>query len=149
MSTRLRKYADVINIRLVVSERIPSTTISNPNAAAALVRSFYESSPVELFGAIYLNSANGVIAFSVVSSGILNSSLVHPREVFNRALLANAAGVILIHNHPSGNPEPSGEDVRITKQLAEAGRVLGIPVHDHVIITPDGKYTSLAERGLV
>lgn len=68
--------------------------------------------------------------------------------MFKAAVLANAAALIVVHNHPSGNPEPSREDIRITRQLVEAGRVMGIPIHDHLIIV-DGGYTSLAERGLL
>lgn len=79
--------------------------------------------------------------------GLLNSSLVHPREVFAPAIAGAAASLILAHNHPSGDPEPSPEDVRVTAQLAESGRILGIPVRDHVILGADG-YVSLMERGL-
>lgn len=102
----------------------------------------------EVFKVLLLDSANRLLRDVTVSTGILNSSLVHPREVFQPAILEPAAGVILLHNHPSGNPEPSGEDIRITRQLADAGRILGIPVHDHVIIAGTGS-TSFAERGLL
>jgi DNA repair protein RadC len=102
----------------------------------------------EVFRVILLDSANHLLRDVTVSTGILNSSLVHPREVFQPAILEPAAGVILLHNHPSGNPEPSGEDIRITRQLADAGRILGIPVHDHVIIAGH-ESTSFAEKGLL
>ncbi len=84
----------------------------------------------------------------MASAGGLAVSIVEPRQVFKAAVLANASALLLSHNHPSGNPEPSREDVAITKQLVEAGRVMGIPVHDHLIIAGHG-YTSLAERGLL
>ena len=80
--------------------------------------------------------------------GTVDASIARPREVYRFCLLANAAAVLLAHDHPSGNPEPSREDVAVTTQLVEAGRVMGVPVHDHLILTGDG-YTSLAERGLV
>jgi DNA repair protein RadC len=83
-----------------------------------------------------------------VTSGTLNSSLVHPRECFQEAIKLSAATVIFLHNHPSGNPEPSQEDIAITKQLVESGKVLGIPVHDHIIVAGSA-YTSLANRGLL
>jgi len=102
----------------------------------------------EIFIVLLLDSANHLLRDVTVSTGILNSSLVHPREVFHPAILEPAAGVILVHNHPSGNPEPSGEDLRITRQLADAGKILGIPVHDHVIIA-GREATSFAERGLL
>jgi DNA repair protein RadC len=102
----------------------------------------------EVFVVLLLDSANHLLRQVQVSKGTLNSSLVHPREVFHHAIVEPAAGVILIHNHPSGNPEPSQEDLRITKQLVESGKIIGIPVHDHLVITP-GSYTSFAERGLI
>ena len=99
-------------------------------------------------GGILLNSANKIIKEITITKGLLNSSLTHPREVFRHAIVEHAASVILIHNHPSGNPEPSQEDISITKQIVEAGKVVGIPVHDHIIIA-GGNFTSLAERGLI
>jgi DNA repair protein RadC len=102
----------------------------------------------EIFMVLCLNSSNKIIQERTVTKGILNSSLTHPREVFREAILENAASVILLHNHPSGNPEPSREDIQITKQLVEAGKIIGIAVHDHIIIAGDG-FTSMVERGLM
>ncbi len=100
----------------------------------------------EIFKVILLNSANQIIRDLDITKGLLNSTLVHPREVFKAAVDGLANSIILLHNHPSGNPEPSGEDIRITQQLKEAGAILGIPVHDHIIIA--GKsFTSLAKLG--
>ena len=83
-----------------------------------------------------------------VTRGLLNSSLVHPREVFREAIAENAAAIILIHNHPSGDPTPSADDRVVTEQLVQAGRVLDIPVQDHIIIGR-GRYLSFAEAGLL
>ena len=83
-----------------------------------------------------------------MSEGLLNSSLTHPREVFRGAIVATAAAIIIAHNHPSESTEPSQEDISITKQIMEAGKIIGIPVHDHIIFAGD-TYTSLAERGLL
>lgn len=102
----------------------------------------------EVFQIVLLNTANYIIADYTISEGGLSASIVEPRAVFQRAILDSAAGIICLHNHPSGNPEPSPEDIRITRQLVEAGRLLGIPVHDHIIIAGT-TYTSLAERGLI
>jgi DNA repair protein RadC len=102
----------------------------------------------EEFWALLLNSANVVQAEVRISVGTLNASLAHPRECFAEAVQRRAASVVFVHNHPSGNPEPSAEDLALTRQLAESGRILGIPVHDHIIIAGNG-YTSLAERGAV
>ncbi|HTR82527.1 MAG TPA: DNA repair protein RadC [Bacteroidota bacterium] len=102
----------------------------------------------EVFLVILLNSANRITKEITITKGLLNSSLTHPREVFRQAILEHAASIILAHNHPSGNPEPSQEDIAITKQIVEASKVVGIPVHDHLIIA-GGNFTSFAERGLI
>ncbi|MBI5464001.1 MAG: DNA repair protein RadC [Ignavibacteriales bacterium] len=102
----------------------------------------------EEFWILLLNAANKSIGQRMVTRGTLTSSLVHPRECFHEAIKQRAASVIFIHNHPSGNPEPSQEDIVITKQLVESGRVLGIPVHDHIIVAGNG-FTSMAERKLL
>ena len=102
----------------------------------------------ERFVVALLTSSNRIQAIEIVSEGILNASLVHPREVFRPAIVGCAASVILAHNHPSGNPQPSAEDVSMTKQLVEAGKIVGIPVHDHIIFA--GKaYTSFVEQNLI
>jgi DNA repair protein RadC len=102
----------------------------------------------EIFKIVLLNTANIICGDFTISEGGLAASIVEPRAVFQRAVLENAAAIICLHNHPSGNLEPSREDVRITKQLVDAGKLMGIPVHDHLIIGGRG-YTSLAERGLM
>jgi DNA repair protein RadC len=101
----------------------------------------------EHFVCITLNGANEVIGNRVVTVGLLNANQVHPREVFSDAIADRAASVILVHNHPSGNLEPSKDDLEITKRLQEAGEILGIKVQDHLIVSTKG-YASLRERGL-
>ena len=95
---------------------------------------------------LILNTANQVIRRELISEGNLNSSIVHPREVYRTAIIENAASIIGLHNHPSGNPTPSREDIAITKQLVEAGKVIGIAFHDHIIIAGE-EYVSLAQKG--
>lgn len=102
----------------------------------------------EIFVALLLNSSNRIIREAKISEGSLNSSIVHPREAFRPAIVESAAAVIFAHNHPSGNPEPSEQDKRLTRQLAEAGKILGIKVLDHIIIAGK-KHTALADFGLV
>jgi DNA repair protein RadC len=102
----------------------------------------------EVFKVLLLNRANRLIKEVFISEGTLDASIVHPRDVFKEALLEPAAGIILIHNHPSGNPSPSDEDLRITKQLVDAGRLLGIKVYDHIILAGES-YRSLADEGLL
>jgi DNA repair protein RadC len=100
----------------------------------------------EEFHVLLLNAQNAPMGRRQVTRGILDASLIHPREVFRTAILNNAAALVLVHNHPSGNPEPSGEDLRVTRLLVKAGHGLGIPVLDHVIIGA-GRFVSLAGRG--
>ena len=102
----------------------------------------------EVFLVLLLDSANHLLREVKISEGILNSSLVHPREVFRAAIIEPAASILLLHNHPSGNPEPSSEDLQITRQLTESSKIIGIPVHDHIIIAANS-FTSFAERGLI
>lgn len=102
----------------------------------------------ESFWVMLLDAKNGLMHEEELTTGTLTASLVHPREVYKLAIDRVAASVIVVHNHPSGNREPSSEDVNVTRQLVEAGRIIGIPLHDHVIVAGDG-YTSFAERGLL
>lgn len=102
----------------------------------------------ERFMVVCLNSANKIIKHETISIGNLNSSVVHPREIFKVAIDCSSASIILIHNHPSGNPEPSSEDLRITKKIVESGKILDIPVFDHLIIAGE-TYTSFVEKRLI
>ena len=108
----------------------------------------FEGQVKERFIVFWLNAQNVVTGFEIVTEGLLNSSLVHPREVFRGAIVATSANIILAHNHPSGNTEPSDEDISITKKIYEAGKIIGIEVFDHLIFT-DETYTSFVERRLI
>jgi DNA repair protein RadC len=124
------------------------TALQSPDEVYRRFRFLFDGLTKERFVVFILNSKNAVQAVEFVSEGTLNASLVHPREVFRAAILGIGASIIVAHNHPSGNPEPSREDIEITRQLTESGRVIGIPVHDHLIFTDNG-FTSFAERGLL
>ena len=102
----------------------------------------------EEFHVLALDSQSGVLRDLLVTRGILNSSLVHPREVFRGAIAEAAAGIIVVHNHPSGDPTPSADDRAVTRQLVEAGRIIDVPVYDHVVVGA-GRYVSFAESGLL
>ena len=115
--------------------------------AAQLVERMLGHSTVEQVVALHLDAHHQLIGVHRVSSGTLNAAPVHPREVFKTALLANAASVILAHNHPSGDPTPSAEDVALTQRLMQGGVLLGIEVLDHVVVGQDGAYCSLRETG--
>ena len=103
---------------------------------------------VEEFHVLALGSQSQVLADLLITRGILNSSLVHPREVFRAAIAEAAAGIIVVHNHPSGDPTPSADDKTVTRQLVEAGRLLDLPVYDHVIVGGE-RFVSFAEGGLL
>ena len=107
-----------------------------------------EDLPVEEFHVAILDAQHRLARDVCVTRGILNSSLVHPREVFREAIAERAAAIILVHNHPSGDPTPSPDDRAVTEQLVAAGRLLDIPVHDHVIVGR-GRYLSFAEAGMM
>jgi len=108
----------------------------------------FRDSRKEYFLALLLDGKNRIIKRVQISEGSLNQSIVHPREVFSPAVKESAAAVILVHNHPTGDPAPSSEDIAITRRLKEAGEIMGIKVLDHIIIG-DGEYLSFVERGLL
>jgi len=122
--------------------------ITSPQDVAEMFIPLLKDELKERFLLICLNSANKIIKFETISIGNLNSSIVHPREIFKAAIENSSASVILMHNHPSGNPEPSTEDISITKKLVEAGKMLDIPVFDHIIIAGNS-YTSFVERRII
>lgn len=141
----------VYSSRLVRERGVPFSRrhrLDSPEAVGRFLRAYYAEHDREEVVVCLLDTALTLVAISVVSVGGLAASIVEARQVFKVAVLANAAAIIVAHNHPSGNPEPSAEDVRITRRLVEAGELMGIPVRDHLIIT-DGGYTSLSERGML
>lgn len=101
----------------------------------------------EYFMVLHLDGKNRIVCIDQVSVGSLNQSIVHPREVFKSALLSSAAAIILLHNHPSGDPAPSREDMEITRRLKEAGELIGVKILDHIII--GDRYASFVESGLL
>ena len=134
--------------RAAAEEREDGAPMRSPRDVFSVFSPRLEDLPVEEFHVAVLDSQHRLERDVTVTRGILNSSLVHPREVFREAIAERAAAVILVHNHPSGDPTPSNDDRIVTEQLAAAGRVLDIPVHDHVIIGR-GRYMSFAEAGLL
>jgi DNA repair protein RadC len=122
--------------------------IKNPEAVVKAIRASIKDKAKEHFKLILLNPRNKIIGISTISMGTLNASLVHPREVFKDAITHSAASVVLAHNHPSGDPEPSEDDLKITKKLVDSGKILGIEVIDHIIIAKN-RFKSLANEGLI
>lgn len=124
--------------------------LTMPEQAAEAFCSFVGNPDREYFIAFLLDGKNRITAMHQVSQGSLNQSIVHPRETFKAAILANAAAVILAHNHPTGDLTPSSEDIAITRRLKEAGELLGVRVLDHVIVdTDNGSSSSFVEKGLM
>ncbi len=121
-------------------------TVSTPAASAAALTALLQHEPGEVFAILCLSTKHRVIAYHEVSRGTLDATLVHPREVFKAALLANAAAIVLAHNHPSGDPAPSPDDMALTRRLVDAGKLIGVDVLDHIVIG-DGRYVSFRERG--
>jgi len=122
-------------------------TIQTPKDVIAQV-SYLTHHKKENFVVLYLNSRNELLNKETISIGTLNANLVHPREVFEPAIVGFSSSVVFVHNHPSGDPEPSEDDLKITKQLTDAGKILGIEVVDHIIISQD-KFTSFKEKKLI
>ena len=145
------KYIPRYDIRLIRDGRISvdaTPIIRTPQDTLPILEAELSELAYERFVALALNTKNHLTALLPVSSGSLNASIVHPRELFQRAILANCAAVIVAHNHPSGDPSPSPEDIALTRKLVEAGELLDIPVLDHVILGY-GRYTSFKENGLL
>lgn len=123
-----------------------SSSIDSPQQAYQLVREKMEDQKQELFGIILKNAKGHLIQFQIISMGTLSETLVHPREVFYPAIRHKAAGIILVHNHPSGDPTPSPEDFDLTEAIIQASKVVGIPVHDHIIVGKN-QYYSFRQKG--
>lgn len=142
------RHIQVVSLRLVRERSVPyaSREIAKSVNVFNLFRELLEDLDREAFWAVYLNIKNQINSLSMISQGTLNCTMVHPREVFKAAVLANAAGVITVHNHPSGDPSPSPEDRAITENLKGAGEMLGIKLLDHIIIGHE-KFYSFRDSG--
>jgi DNA repair protein RadC len=136
------KAAFELGRRLEGGPREGKAQVKSPEDVVGVVSGTLKGKKREHFLVLLLDTRNRLIRVATVSMGSLDSSIVHPREVFKEAIAASAASVIFVHNHPSGDPEPSEDDIDLTKRLVEAGKVLGIVVLDHVIVG-DGAYLSL------
>lgn len=134
--------------RSISADPTARSVINSPSDVADLVMEEMRNLDREHFRIMHLSTRNNVLGISAVSVGSLNSSIVHPRECFKEAIRRNANSIILLHNHPSGDPSPSREDLDITRRLTEGGKILGIEVLDHVIIG-EKRYVSLKEQGII
>jgi len=134
--------------RLAREGRAALPRIREPEDVARLFQPRLRDLPVEEFHMLALDSQSHVLRDVLVTRGLLNSSLVHPREVYRPAIAEAAAGIIVVHNHPSGDPTPSAEDRAVTRQLVAAGQLLDLPLYDHVIVAGD-RFVSFATEGLL
>jgi len=144
-------FAPIYRIRLVRDGRqsMIARQMTGPVEAATVLRAYLQGGDREYFVVMLLDVRCRVIGINTVSIGTLDSSIVSGREVFKAAILTNANSIILGHNHPSGDPQPSPSDITVTRDLVKAGKVLDIKVQDHIIIGEGGQHLSLKERGFM
>lgn len=146
----LESIFEVVRIKQEIreaKEAFAAYKITSPMDAEKLAASYIADEDREVFLVMMLNTKNEVIGLHRAHVGSLNASVVHPREVMKSAILNNAASIIVSHQHPSGDPTPSIEDIEVTKRIAEAGKTLGIQLLDHIIVTHKGNHISLKEKG--
>lgn len=141
-------------MRIKISDKLRKTKISDPKKIADILTEVLKSEQKDdrmkehLWG-VYLNARNTITRIELISLGVLNAGLVHPRETFRPAVVSSAAGLIILHNHPSGDIEPSEDDLKTTKRIEEAGKILGIELFDHIIINLKNDYFSFKAKGLL
>ena len=145
---QIRAVYEKLEVREEVQAYLPPDRRYTSPEQISQIFSFLTTESKEYFFTLHLDGKNRILCLDGVSVGSLNQSIVHPREVFKTALLSSAAAIILVHNHPTGDPSPSSEDIAITRRLKEAGELMGIKVLDHIILG-DREYLSFVERGLV
>ncbi|WP_092492193.1 RadC family protein [Virgibacillus salinus] len=142
------KRVNIVSVKLLKETSImyKNRAIQSPEDGYELMKEFLGEVDREHFLVVCLDTKNQPTSINVCHVGSLNASVVHPREVFKPAILSNAASLIVGHNHPSGQPEPSQEDINVTKRLSESGKIVGIELLDHIILGDD-KFISLKEKG--
>lgn len=145
------KRVNIVSIQLVRESSVlySNRKIESPNEGVELVRKYLENFDREKLIVVGLDNRNQPTFIDTISIGTINSSLVHPREVFKSAILSNSASIIMFHNHPSGETEASKEDINITYRIKEAGKIIGINLIDHIIIGSNGRFASLKEKGVI
>lgn len=138
-------------MRVSYGRRLPiegqTLNIKNAREIVAVMAPVLEKEVVEVCYVLFLTTRTGLIRYHQLSRGGVSTTLVHPREVYQAALLANAACIVLIHNHPSGDPTPSSDDLTVTQRVRDAGEVIGVELLDHIIIGHAGRFVSIREQG--
>lgn len=143
-----KKRINIVSLKLVKESSLlyKERSVRSPEDGYQLMKLFLADKDREYFIVASLDTKNQPLSINVCHIGSLNASIVHPREVMKSAILSNAASIIVGHNHPSGLPEPSKEDIEVTRRLAEAGKIIGIDLLDHIIVG-DESFISLKEKG--
>ena len=151
MPTEKTIKIDIVKVQMIKDGTVEygKKAIRNPQDLAELGLKFIKNADREIFLLLCLNTRNHINCIHLVSIGTVNASLVSPREVLKIAILSNASEIAILHNHPSGDVEPSEDDLKITTRLAECGKLFDIKLLDHVIISDDGQYQSFMEKGLI
>ncbi len=146
------KRIQIVSLQMVKEKSLMveyPNPLSSPEDVAKVISTLIGQKDREHLVTLCLNTKNKISCVEIASIGSLNASVVHPREVFKVAILANAASIIIGHNHPSGNCTASQEDINITRRLAQTGQLVGIELLDHLIVNYDGEYISLKEKGIL
>lgn len=149
---KLTTIVEITRIRQEVRDpdvALETTHITSPEDAFCVAKRFIQDDDREVFLVILLNTKNRVIAVHRAHVGSINSSVVHPREIFKSAILNNATSLIVSHQHPSGDPHPSREDIEVTERLVEVGRIVGIQLLDHIIVGAGEEFVSLKAQGVL
>jgi DNA repair protein RadC len=138
-------------IRLSYGRRLPiegqTLNLRSPREVVAVMAPVLEPEVVEVCYGLFLTAKTGLIQYQQISRGTLSMTVVHPREIYQAAFLANAAGIVLCHNHPSGDPAPSVDDVTVTQRVKSAGDIMGVELLDHIIVGHQGRFFSFRDDG--
>lgn len=145
----IRELSVHYRLRPLAGDAIPTTPLGSPTDAAALLIRLIGAEAVEVCTVLCLSTQWDVLAYHELSRGTVDATMVHPRDVFRVALLANARAVIIGHNHPSGHVMPSTDDIALTARLRQAGELIGISLIDHLVVSMEGRYYSFRESGLI
>ncbi len=143
----VRELSVYYRLRRIRGSPIPDGIVATPSASAAMFSTLLGHEVVEVCGVVCLSSRLEVLAYHELARGTLDRTIVQPRDIFRTALLANAGSVLVGHNHPSGDPAPSPDDIELTRRVVAAGTLMGIAVLDHVIVAPANRYFSFKESG--
>lgn len=138
-------------VRVSYGRRLPvrsqTLNLKNPQEIVAVMATVLENEVIEVCYVLFLTTKTGLIHYHQLSRGTINTALVHPREVYQAALLVNASCIVLVHNHPSGDPTPSPDDIAVTHRVRDAGQVIGIELLDHVIVGQRDRFVSIRDMG--